>query len=89
MPAFTNSEVYDMGFETSEIPRMEFSRHELFILKYAEALKPIPADQPTVDLLVDEGLISRTGESNINALTEIGRLACLVMRPQLSRLSAK
>lgn len=75
-----------MGLDTSEIPRSEFTRHELFILKYAKASKPIPADPPTVDLMVREGFIERTKHPKVHALTETGLLACLVVAPKLEEL---
>lgn len=78
-----------MGFAAYDIPRIVFSRHELFILKYAQEAKPIPADETTVDGLVDDGFINRTSRENLFSLAENGRLACLMMRREIEALEAR
>ena len=67
-----------MGMDTSELMRLEMTCHELYILRYAELGKPIPADPNTLDILIDEKLVERTEREEVNRLTELGRLACAV-----------
>ena len=71
-----------MGIDTSEL-RLEYTRHELYILSYAEKGMPIEADPATVSTLVKEGLIRRTPNESRNVLTDHGHLACHVVRKRL------
>lgn len=72
-----------MGMDTSELARLEMATHELYILRYAELGKPIPADRDMLETLVEERLIEKTDRPDVNKLTELGRLACAVFRKQL------
>jgi hypothetical protein len=78
-----------VGIETSELPRLYYTAHEVFILRYAQLSKPLPADPSTVDALVDDHLITRTDDPQLYALTPLGQLACSVLKRQINELVAE
>lgn len=77
-----------MGITTSELPRLDFTPHELFILHHAQQSRPLPADPYRVDALVRDRLIRRTAKRNVYALTDLGSLACVVFHSQIEHLLA-
>lgn len=75
-----------MSIESAELPRLEFTRHELYVLRYAELSIPIPAEPETLAILIDEKFIEQTSRSGVNKLTELGRLACDIMRAEMRKI---
>lgn len=76
-----------MGMTSSELSRSDFTTHEIYVLRYAQQNRAIPADPVTVATLVEEQLITETKEQGIHQLTSLGRFACAMLRGQFENLS--
>lgn len=75
-----------MGISSSELPRTFFTSHEQYVLRYAEKGAKIPADPETIDILTEDKLILSTEIVGVYRLTELGELACTLMRNQIDEI---
>jgi len=75
-----------MPIDSGELPRLSFTAHEIYVLNYAKNKKRMPADPETLEVLRSEKLIREGVEEGLNELTELGELACKILKHQMYEL---